>query len=178
MGWLAFLGRYLLPVIQALWPVIRDALATRQEHVEVRDAVVVVRPERTDVVAGPSSRLDDIRRRYRLPVLLVGLLALSACATREVERVEVVPVIIDAGPALPNGAKVATSDPVLVVVFGPDGAPVAGAGAAPVNLSGAVVVPEWRWRELVGAEKALGGLMPGLTPEEFEGVMEALGRRQ
>lgn len=174
MGWLAFLGRVLAPLLEAVWPLILDAITTRREVVTERPSVVV-RPDRSEVRAAPSDRLADARRRYGSPVVLVGLLALTGCATREVERVEMVPVIVDAGAAVPNGVKVASADPVPVIVFGPDGTAAEGTTPAPLNLSGSVVVPPWRWFELIAAEKALASIE--LTPEQAATVSAVLGRR-
>lgn len=113
-------------------------------------------------------------------------LFLASCSTQETTKVEreVRPVILDNGALVRSAAKVATSDPLSVVVFGSDGLPVPGDQPTEINANGMVVVPPGRLKELQNAERALGAamvLVDGITDREAavaieDAVAEELGR--
>lgn len=178
---LAALGPLVEPILRALG--LGDILVTdrRTEAAKVRPAVVVRQP-RVEPVASGRASVDAMRARRGGAsgiVLLAVLGPLLGCSVleRTTERTEIVPTIIDAGPPLASGAKVATNRPTLVVVFGGDGKPVAGAGPVEMDLSGAVVVPPWRWAELMRTEAALLAALERLPPDAESAVLEVLGRR-
>lgn len=155
---------------------------------ETAQPAVVVRQPRTSVVASGRATMDGIEARARaraglpaLAVLALLLAPLAGCTSTETLRreVEVRPVVLDSGDAVEEAAKVATKpgEKTPVVIFGVDGQPVGGGAAVELDISGSVVVPPWRWLELIRTESALVEAMKHIPPDAEAKVLEVLGRR-